>query len=245
MTTSTTTCDRLIAGVAKRNAGLLVMADKAAILIISDPANLAGRAITLLDAMQGVRAQRNLREFFGDFLQNEVVEKKGGGFILGKKRQEWNPPTLPEGGLTPTTYANAAKAALAKAERAEKAAASREKREADKEAAIAAQSQREKSLSERERALNSRIENIRAICSEKVNVAEQATLDVQKALKAEGDRLKVALSEKARLEKELNAANSRIAELERELEAMRQVIASTVPAAPAVPATSRKRGKRA
>ena len=244
-TTTTNTVDRLIAGIVRRNGSIVEAANRAALLIISDPANLAGRAITLLEAMAGIRSQKNLSAFFDDFLPNEIVEKKSGGFILGKKRQDWVEPTLPESGLMPTTYINTAKAALLKAERVEKVKETKAKRESDQQAAIAAQMEREKTLAEKERSLETRLDNVRAIAADKVGKAEMAVHDARESLKAESVRLQVALSEKAKLERELNSANHRIQELELELAALRQVIANPVPAVPAVPVTRKGRKKTA
>lgn len=260
MTTNTTsnnptvTVDRLIAGIAKRNTGLLQLADRAAILIIGNPSDLAGRAVSLLDAMTGIKAQRNLLNFFADFLQNEIAEKKGGGFILGKKRQDWVEPALPETGLIPTSYINAEKLAAAKADRVAKAAATKKAKLADKEKADENHNKRESELLARERAFDSRIESATAAAQAAINKATAETFEVKAELKAENERLQIAISQKNHLEMELSRAQKRIQELEQELAAMRQVLVATsdtapvvapVVAVPAVPVTRKGRKKTA
>ncbi len=229
-TTTTATCDRLIAGIVKRNTGLLQLADRAALMIIQNPSDLAGRAIALLDAMTGIRAQKNLRNFFDDFLQNEISEKKTGGFVLGKKRADWVEPQLPETGLTPTSYINQEKAAEQKAARAVKAAETKAAKAADKEKAEESHNKRESELLARERAFDSRIESATAAAQAAINKAMEETHEAKTELKEENKRLQIAISQKAHLEKELAIANRRIQELETELAAMRRVIANPVSA---------------
>ncbi len=234
MTTNTTnitnTVDRLIAGIARRNVSVLEAANRAALMIVGNPSDLAGRSITLLEAMSGVRAQRNLVEFFDVFLPNEISEKKNGGYVLGKKRADWVEPQLPETGLIPTSYINTEKVAATKAARAEKVAATKAAKLADAEKAAENHNKRESDLLARERAFDSRIESATAAAQAAINKATAETFEVKAELKAENDRLQMAISQKNHLEKELAIAQRRIQELETELAAMKKALTATATA---------------
>jgi hypothetical protein len=126
-----TACDNGLDLLANRVGNLPELINNIVLLIVRDPANLAGRSVRLLTILSGMRCQKNVYNFFCDFLPNSITVKAG-IFTLGKKRHDFiykvdfDSDNLPYAYRSPLLEAK--KAEKIKAKKAEKAEKDSEKR---------------------------------------------------------------------------------------------------------------------
>lgn len=86
-------CDRNLSRLERVGNKLPDIIDNTALMIVNNPGDLAGRSIRLLSLLNGMRCQKNILAFFGDFLANEITcEKKV--YTLGKKREGFLAPAF-------------------------------------------------------------------------------------------------------------------------------------------------------
>jgi len=188
-TNITTQCDRNLARLEKVGNRLPDLINNTALIIVQNPADLAGRSIRLLNLLSGMRCQRNVLEFFGDYLPNDIVKEKG-GFSLGKKREGFAMPEFSPENL-PFSYSSEAK----KAEKAEKLkAAKAEKAEAVRLAQIS-EAEKQAKQEENEHELSRSISQ-RAELAEKLGKAELKIAELEKTPKSKLIVEKTALQTK-------------------------------------------------
>ncbi len=127
-TTIIAACDKLLSKLAIAANRLPTIINNTTLIICENPADLAGRAIKLLELLDGTRQQKTVLAFFQDYLPNEITKERGKGYVLGKKREGFTMPALDPMNL-PYAYKRPVDAVEALEKKLEKAREAKEAKE--------------------------------------------------------------------------------------------------------------------